>query len=346
MVIDNILKTSIVIANHKSSEDQLLINTIESLKSEMNGSREVIVVNNGMNKKVAEKTASWLKEKRVKTIFVAEGNPSQARNMGAEIARGKYLLFLDNDVEVEKGAVGKVERYLSKHTRVGGGQLKLLRTNKRKKYDSAGEKLTAGGFLVERAREAEDVGQFDSDEPIFSGKGAAMLVKREIFEKVGGFDEDYQYYWEEPDLFWRVWKTGHDVRFLHMGMVRHAFMSDAKPVSRERRVGVTYLGCRNQALTILKNAVGVDLWKMILSVSLAWVGLGVMFLIQGDFLRAREVVRAGEWLIIHRGEIRVKRKRVQKELPSEDGWMKKIQIQRSWGWYYGKGISYVLGRPF
>lgn len=83
-----------------------------------------------------------------------------------------------------------------------------------------------------------------------------------------------------------------------------------------------------------------------MSVSLAWVGLGVMFVIKGDLERAWEVMRAGEWLVIHRGEIRVKRKKVQKELPSDDVWMKKIRVQRSWGWYYGKGINYVLGRPF
>ena len=99
---------------------------------------------------VANNIAGWSFPKRVlstglEAIVVNSLNPSWARNEGAKRAKGKYLVFLDNDVAVKPGFLDKVIVYLDQHPKVGAGQLKLLRWGSNR-YDSAGDLLTGWGF--------------------------------------------------------------------------------------------------------------------------------------------------------------------------------------------------------
>ncbi|MBU1085654.1 MAG: glycosyltransferase [Candidatus Beckwithbacteria bacterium] len=346
------MKVSIIIANHRF--DELFKETVKSVLEYIrvtNSYVEIIVVSNGMGLSKASEVEEWLKNKNVKLLQIQEGNPSKARNIGARVARGKYLVFLDNDTELGEG-LDAVVKYLDKHLKVGAGQLKLLRMQEhmlvRNQYvfDSAGEMVTRNGFLVERARGAKDNGQFDKDDLIFSGKGAGMVVRKEVFEKVGGFDEDYIYYWEEPDLLWRVWKSGYEVKFLWMGTVYHAYGTDKKPIPKIPFENQVYLACRNQIITIYKNGVGFHRWRMLMWVNLSWLGLEVLFLVRGKWKQAWAIERAWGWLIFRSGAVMRKRRWVLKNLPSDDGWMEKVMVKRGLGWYIGKGLSYILGKPF
>lgn len=300
------IKVSIIIANnlaHWSFPKQVL-----------GPGLEVIVVNNGIN---------------------GPGNPCKARNDGARQAKGKYLVFLDNDVIVKKGFLNKVIVYLDQHPKVGGGQLKLLRMGTNK-FDSAGDLITDNGFLVERAREAEDKGQFDKADKIFSGKGAAMIVRKNVFTKVGGFDENYIYYWEEPDLCWRIWQAGYEVRFLWMGSVWHAYGTKAKPIPKIPPANQVYLACRNQLMTIIKNGQSRRL-RMLFWVGLSWLGLEIMFVIKGKWRQALSIERAWFWLLGHWPKQRLK---------GNDQWLNQVMNKRDWRWYWGKGLAYVSGRPY
>ena len=275
------------------------------------------------------------KESWLEVIVVNSTNPSLARNEGAKKAKGKYLVFLDNDTQVKKGWLDKVIKFMDQHSKVGAGQLKLLRMGSNK-FDSAGDLITNNGFLAERAREVEDQGQFDKAEKIFSGKGAAILVRKDVFAKINGFDEAYVYYWEEPDLFWRVWQAGYEVRFLWMGTVYHNYGTKAKPIPKQPAAGQVYLACRNQLMTIIKNAQSRRL-RMLFWVSLSWLGLEIMFVIKGKWKQAWAIERAWWWLVKHWPKQRRK---------SNDQWLEKLLVKKDLSWYLGKGVSYVTGKPF
>ena len=275
------------------------------------------------------------KESWLEVIVVNSTNPSWARNEGAKKAKGKYLVFLDNDTQVKKGWLDKVIKFMDQHSKVGAGQLKLLRMGSNK-FDSAGDLITNNGFLAERAREVEDQGQFDKAEKIFSGKGAAILVRKDVFAKINGFDEAYVYYWEEPDLFWRVWQVGYEVRFLWMGTVYHNYGTKAKPIPKQPAAGQVYLACRNQLMTIIKNAQSRRL-RMLFWVSLSWLGLEIMFVIKGKWKQAWAIERAWWWLVKHWPKQRRK---------SNDQWLEKLLVKKDLSWYLGKGAGYVSGRPF
>ncbi|MCX6816278.1 MAG: glycosyltransferase family 2 protein [Candidatus Beckwithbacteria bacterium] len=301
------IKVSIIIANNLANWS--------FPKQGLGPGLELIVVNNGI---------------------IGPGNPSKARNDGASQAKGKYLVFLDNDTQVKKGWLDQVVKFMDKQPKVGAGQLKLLRMGSNK-FDSAGDLLTNNGFLVERAREAEDRGQFDKADKIFSGKGAAMIVRKNVFAKIGGFDETYVYYWEEPDLCWRIWQSGYEVRFLWMGQVYHSYGTKAKPIPKVPAAGQVYLACRNQLMTIIKNAFGWRRWRMLFWVSLSWLGLEIMFVIKGKWRQAWAIERAWFWLLWHWPK---------QQLKGNDQWLEQVTIKRDWEWYIGKGLAFISGRGF
>jgi len=344
------LFVSIIIANYNS--ERYIVACLKSVLKADYLSFEVIIVDSASNDKSRELIKKKFgKEKQLKLVELEENKgPTYSRNLGVKKSKGKYLVFLDNDTIVAKDWLKKTVKFMEENKDVGGGQLKLLRMDRKKIFDSAGDKISPFGFLAERAQEAEDKGQFDKADEIISGKGAGILVRRKVFEQVGGLDEDLFMYWEEPDLLWRIWKSGYQVVFLWMGKVWHAYGTKIKPVAEDWQIKIVYLGCRNQLMTIIKNGVGWRLVKMVIVVSLAWLGLLAMFLIKFDFKRVKAVMQAWGWLIGNWKLVLKKRRELQKRLGKkyfkDDQWWEKIVDKRGWQWYWGKGISYILGKPY
>ena len=341
---------SIIIANRNG--ERVLADCLRAVARYTRVGHEVWVVDNASeDEEFVRAREKW--SRKLDWHFLAlkqDEGPVVARVSAVGKAKGEYLVFLDSDTEVTTGWLAGVVKYLDENPEVGGGQLKLMRWNRQQVFDSAGDKLTKWGFLAERAREAEDKGQFDSPEAIISGKMAAMVVRRSVYEEIGGLDESLWMYWEEPDLGWRVWKAGYRFEYLPQGLVYHKYGSGLKPVSEEWTRRITYLGCRNQLAVIAKNGVGLARWRMLAGVGLGWLGLAGLMLVRRQFGRVAEVGRAFAWLGLNWRQVGQRRRELRKRLGRRffaDGeWMSEVSVVRGWRWYWGKGINYVLGRPF
>lgn len=341
---------SIVIVNYNGKK--FLKKCIDSILKGTKVPFEIILIDSGSKDGSVEYLKNNYKAEKRLIIIDSKKNlgPARSRNIGIKKAKGKYAAFLDCDTEVDKNWLSGAIKFLEENKNVGGGQLKILNMEKRQHFDCAGEKFTKQGFLVERARGAKDVGQFDGVEDIFSGKTAAMIFRKDVIRKAGGFDEDIFMYWEEPDLCWRVLKLGFRIVFLPMGKVWHAYLTGKKRVSEEYATWITYQGCRNQIITIFKNAASWDLPRMLFWVTGAWLILFILFLFKLKFKRVKAILRAFLWLIRNKKMLVKKRRDLKKRLGKfyslDSKWFKKIEAKREISWYIGKGISYILGKPF
>lgn len=340
------MKLSIIVATHQFN--QLFKNSVKSIVKNTQlptKDYEVIIAANGLEFAVAAQLQAWLKTKSARLIQLQKANPNQARNIAAIAAQGQYLAFLDNDIRASAGWSKSVLRYLEQNPQVAGGQLKLIKLGSNQ-YDSAGELFSKNGFLIERARGAKDEGQFDQADLIFSGKLAAVIIRKSVFEEIGGLDPVYGYYWEEPDLFWRACKAGHEARFLWMGKIEHAFGTPLKPGSKDVSPHIVFNGYRNHIITLYKNAIGLSLLRQLIAVNLSWLVLELLFLFRGKFRQVIAIKQARFWLFTHLRLLRQKRSWVQKNLPSDDGWMRKITIKQDFKWHLGKSLAYILGKGF
>lgn len=341
---------SIIIPNFNG--EKFIEKCLESVYRETKVPFEVIVVdNNSADKSLLLLKQQEEKRENLKVIALNQNlGPAEGRNIGRQNSRSRFLVVLDYDTVVGPDWLTKSLLYLEEHPEIGVAQMKILKMGKNNLYDCAGEKLTQFGFLSERARSAKDIGQFDQVEDIFSGKTAAMIIKKNAFDQAGGFDKDIFMYWEEPDFCWRVWKAGYRVVFLPFGKVWHAYGTKDKKVSRAHAVWITHQGCRNHMITTLKNATGFRLVKMLSAVTLAWLVLFASFLFRRDWAKTKAIFRAFVWLITHpkmlirkRGEVK---KRFGRRFYQDEQWMQKILIKRNVRWYLGKGYAYLTGRPF
>ncbi len=210
--------------------------------------------------------------------------PAKARNIGARSARGKYLIFFDNDTRIDKDCIQILVHALENDNTIGSGQAKLLRMGTDRAYDCAGDYLGPLGFLIERSKGAKDTGQFDYIADILSAKSAASIIRRELFEKIGGFDADYYMYLEETDLSWRVWLAGYRVVFLPQAVVYHAFNTSKKSLKRHyTKYWVRYYGSRNYISTLIKNLQFKNLIVFLPLHVFSWLAMAALFLLKGAF---------------------------------------------------------------
>jgi hypothetical protein len=159
-----------------------------------------------------------------------------ANNQAAERASGRYLFFLNNDTVVPPGTVGQLARYLDERPHVVAVGPKLMGEDGLPQR--SGRNLPTFGALMHRsvlpvrwthlyARQYRDYRH--SFDPNLSGAvpqlaAAALLVRREAFAQIGGWDESFQFGVEDVDLCLRLAQLGAihylaDAHVTHLGRV-------------------------------------------------------------------------------------------------------------------------------
>jgi GT2 family glycosyltransferase len=346
----NEIKLSVVTISYNGKK--FLERCIGSVLSGKSRGFEMIFVDNGSSDGSLELVKEKFgKDRRLRMVRLEKNvGPAEARNLGVTKSRGEYILILDNDTKIKIGWYPKTLKFIKENRGFGMAQPKLL-TMGTNRFNYAGDYISRFGFLAERSRLTEDKGQFDKVEEIFSLNIASALFEKDVFLKLGGFDEDYFFYWEEPDLCWRYWLMGYKVLFAPEIVVWHAFGTEEKNVDyyrkRNRLYQASYLGCRNMMATLIKNLETVNLFFILPVNIFCWLILGAMFFFELEFKRAGAIPRAIGWNVINLKRTLEKRKKIQKERVVKDREIfSLVGISRNLPWYLGKGVSYVLGRPF
>jgi GT2 family glycosyltransferase len=153
--------------------------------------------------------------------------PAHRRNIGAGLARSNTLLFADDDAAVLDDLNPLLE-YL-RNNKCQGTQPLILKLGDKKTIDSAGEYVSksASGFYYPHSRGAktsiDKIGASLHLEEVPSLRSAFMMVRKDAFSSVGGFDASLDYNFEDVDLGWRMTSAGFTllfvptVRALHRG---------------------------------------------------------------------------------------------------------------------------------
>jgi GT2 family glycosyltransferase/glycosyltransferase involved in cell wall biosynthesis len=142
-------------------------------------------------------------------------------NAGAALARGKYLLFLNNDTLVKPGWLDELVETFEQVPNVGIAGSKLL---------FADGKLQEAGGIIWRLGDGWNWGRGrDPNEPAFSYlrdadwvSGAALMIPRDLFRELNGFDEYYApAYYEDTDIAFRVRAMGKRVVVQPASVITH-----------------------------------------------------------------------------------------------------------------------------
>lgn len=330
---------SIIIANYNG--EKFIKDCILSILKEKSDSYEIIVVDDiSTDNSVKIIKNAFGTEKKVKLYISRKKNGSAGtRNIGAQHATGKYLFFLDLDTTVQKGWHREIVDYFTIHKNTGVAQPKIL-IKDTEKFDYAGDLLGPFGFLIERSLSAKDAGQFDRPDLIFSMKGAGMIMRAKTFQEVRGFDKDYEYLWEEPDLTWRAWLRGYEVRFLPSVTIWHAYGAKKKQYYFDNKV--FYRGCRNTITTHIKNLGTINLFKILPLNIFCWLLLSLLFLIKFDFPKSWALLMGIASNILILPKTLKKRRTIQRNRRINDEYLfSKVGDKKSMGYYVNKAYTYI-----
>lgn len=228
----------VIIVNYKNFQDTLFcLKSLSSLFLPKNYQLKVIVVDNQTSMFFQKK----IKKEYPQVILIANKKNmgfSYANNQGIKLALEKkadLILLLNNDTYVEKKMVFKLVKDIESKKEIGIISPKIYfapgyeyHQNRYKKSDKGKVIWYAGGILDKKNVIAfhRKVDQVDKNkekkvkETDFA-TGCCMLIKKEVFEKIGFFDNQYFLYWEDIDFCYRSRLAGFKVCFSPNAVMWH-----------------------------------------------------------------------------------------------------------------------------
>lgn len=220
---------------------QFLDDCISSLLKQTYKNCEIILVDNAST----DGSVSYVRKKypRVRIIKnnknVGFGN---AVNIGIKHAKGYYIIFLNNDLYIEKNCIKNLLKPLENEVKVATVP-KVLFFQERNKINSYGNIVNFLGFAMPK--------YINQDERVASREeetacGGLLMVRKEVIEKVGLFDENFFLYHEDHDLSWRLRLYGYKLLVVPGAKVYHKY-------TFSRTFDKFYHSEKNRLQLLLKN---------------------------------------------------------------------------------------------
>lgn len=263
-------RVTVIVLNYNGR--QWLSRCVDSLKAQTIFKEiEVIMADNtstdGSDQQAAELMQGWTNGYFLQNganLGFAEGN-----NRPASRAQGKFLFFLNNDAWLEPDCLEKLLDCVEREQAAAATPLVLNYDDNT--FQSAG----ALGFDIFGL--ATDRRPVDYVREILMPEGCSYLIRKEVFEAVGGFDSEYFMYAEELDLSWRVWIAGERIITVPQAIVHHRGAANVNPAGGGSVVefrtsdSKRYYANRNALLTLWKNGQNWLLCLLLLQLGLLFI---------------------------------------------------------------------------
>ncbi len=204
----------------------LLPRCLDSLRAQ-EADLELLVVDNGSG----DGSLAYLEREGVPHVPLS-GNTgfAAAVNLGVSRVEAPNVLVLNADTVLEPGCVGRLLDALEEEKDLGGVQPRLLQLEgetaapggiEGARLYSAGQALSPDGRALEEGAGEKQSSRFLRPREIFGVCGAACLLRRELFDDLGGYDESYFAFYEDVDLNLRARIAGWRFAYVPEAVVWH-----------------------------------------------------------------------------------------------------------------------------
>jgi GT2 family glycosyltransferase len=207
---------AVVIGNYQG--EPVLGECLDSLAGQTSPVREIIVADGSSrdgSREIAEKHGA-------RFLAFPNNGLGVLYNRGVEAAQAPYVLLLNNDVALDRRCVELLATELETNpTRFAADPTQ---------FDWSGNRVIHARTTLRRGRlsreyipglHLDSVVRADAVVATVCANGAAMLVRRQMFLELGGFDETFFMEWEDLDLCWRAWMKGWPTVYVPDAAVRH-----------------------------------------------------------------------------------------------------------------------------
>ena len=255
-----------------------LSEVVAALSSQKHRVDQIIAVDNGSidgSVKLLTNAGIEVIKKSRRNGFGAAIGAAVAKLPPADLQSNKqeWLWILHDDCAPDRYALAKLLAAVVARPQVGIAGPKILGWYDRKHILEAGISITENGTRWTGLEDREhDQGQHDEIKDVLAVSTAGMLIKRSLFEDLGGFDPSLELFRDDIDLGWRAHIAGHSVICVGEAILYHAEAAASERRSVDVRDAILHrpllLDRRNAALVLLANSS----WWI-----LPWVAIQLLF---------------------------------------------------------------------
>jgi GT2 family glycosyltransferase len=308
----------------KSCFDSLLAQTYRNF--------EIIVVDNAS----VDDSVEFIKKNYPSIKIVKSKNnlgTAGGNNLGEKHAKGEYILLLNNDTYVEKDFLEKFIKAFEKIPNLAVAQSKLVLIADENILDSCGSFWTDSSFLyhVGNGKDSKNP-LYNTPFPVFSVKSASAMIKRSVIKKIGFYDEDFWYYYEETDFCHRAWLAGYQSWYWPSAITHHAVGGTALTFNNAH---MQFHNFKNKLLSFLLNFEAKNLLLYVPVYLLLNFFLSIVWLAQGKFQHVYALYHAIFWNIQNFGNTMTKRKNIQRLRKMKDSeYFAKVKKNPNLNYYF------------
>ena len=260
-------KVSVVIPNYNGK--RFLAACLKALLSDA-PEAELLVVDNGSADGSRELVEREFPGVRLIALDQNYGFP-RAVNEGIRAASRPYVILLNNDTEVLPGFTDALADALEADGRAFSAQAKLISLYDPERIDDAGNYYCALGWAFARGKD-RPAARYEEPGAVFAACAGSAADRRELFEKIGSFDEAHFAYLEDIDVGWRARIAGYRNLYVPSAKVLHAGSGTSGSRYNEFKVS---LSSRNNIYLIWKN---MPFLQILLNLPLLAAGFGLKYL--------------------------------------------------------------------
>ena len=208
-------KVTIIIPNYNGLK--FMEPCFKALRAQSDQNFELLVVDNGST----DGSVKWLEDHQIPSIFLEENTGfSGAVNIGIRESVTPYVILLNNDTEPQPDYVKEMVNAIEGSPKIFSVSSKMIQLYHKDLMDDAGDMYSVLGWAYQRG-----VGQKSSGYKkacrVFSACAGAAIYRREVFDKIGGFDEDHFAYLEDIDVGYRAKICGYENWYCPKAVVYH-----------------------------------------------------------------------------------------------------------------------------
>jgi GT2 family glycosyltransferase len=236
---------SLIIVNHNGAS--WLERCLPAALAETSPDCELIVVDNGSTDGSVALLESRFPMVRVERLPENQGFAG-GNNAGARLSRASYLAFVNNDAAPQPGWLSQLRGALEQNSRAAIAASCIVYLHDPQVVDSAGDGFTRLGGAFKRFH-GQPASEAQTACEVFGACGAACLIRRAVFDELGGFDPAYFAVHEDVDLSYRCQLLGHRCLYVPSAVVHHAGSGTLGRLSTP----AVFWGQRNLEWTYFKN---------------------------------------------------------------------------------------------
>jgi GT2 family glycosyltransferase len=242
-------KTGVDIVIPNFNGRHLLADCLHSIRLQTYSHWRVTVVDNGSS----DGSVQFLQEEfpEVYSIALPENTGfSAAVNTGIRAGSRALVFLLNNDTELAEDCLQRLVEAGENLPQYAYFAPKMLNYHQREFLDGAGEGYLRGGAGYRLGTMERDTEPYDCPRPVFGACGGAALYRRQLFDDVGFFDEDFFAYLEDVDFNLRASRAGKYCYYVPEAIVYH--IGSATTGSKFNSLTIK-LSTRNSFYILAKN---------------------------------------------------------------------------------------------